>query len=310
MTAEARFSFSPEGAPGRPAGAKGGNLVLRGGLTAEIASQITDLDFNRVVLDHGSWEDLSVLRGRPVRSMLVRGVDLDWETINGLDQLVTLELETPAAVRIDSKLLNRLQYLAATWDGGAVDWLTESLSLKALNLYGGVPSLELLSGLRNLEALLVIKSTKLRSLDGIQRMNLSYAEFANCSKLSELADFSRCERLSCLNFESCKGLHSVSALASAPSLREVLIQIGEVQTLSTLSASTIEMLRFDCHVADGNLDFLFDMPRLQFCLFRDARRYSHRLAEIQLYLERKGFPQKALLESLSRFPAPRDFTQH
>lgn len=310
MTIPARFSFSPAGAPERPSGTKGGNLILRGGLTAEIAQQIADLDFSRVVLDQGSWGDLSALRGKPVKSMLVRGVDLDWKTINGLDQLVTLELETPAKIGIDPALLNRLQYLAATWDAKTAGWLTESSSLKALNLYGGIPSLRALSGLRSLDALLVIKSTRLLSLDGIEQMNLSYAEFAHCSKLNELADLSPCERLACLNVESCKGLHAVPELALAPSLREVLIQIGDVQTLSPLAASTIQRLRFDCRVVDGNLDFLFEMPALAFCLFKDARTYNRRLAEVQLYLERKGFAQSELRDSLRRFPSPHDFSRH
>ncbi len=286
---------------------RGGNLILRGGLTGEIAKEIAGLDFSRVVLDYGSWPDLSVFRGKPIKSMLIRGEDLDWRTINSLGQMVALELQTPAKIGIDASLLNRLIYLAATWDKYAATWLKESSSLKALNLCGGVPSLKALAGLTSLDALMIIKSTRLVSLDGIEKLGLSYAEFVQCGKLADLADLSRCVRLACFNFEACKSLHDVSALTAAPSLREVLVQIGEVPTLLPLAASTIEKLRLDCRVADGNLDFLFQMPALKFCLFKDAKTYNHRLANVQRYLEGKGFAQKLLRDSLRRFPAPRDF---
>jgi hypothetical protein len=307
MTSEARFTFTPEGAPERPAGTKGGNLILRYAMTEQIARQIAGLDFTRVVLGHGSWPDLSALRGKPIRSMLIRGGDLDWTTINSMEHLNTLELETPEKVELDSALLNRLLYLALTWDKHAQNGLKESSSLKALNVYGGIPSLKALAGLNKLEALMVIKSTKLVSLDGIEELSLSYAEFVQCGKLAALADLARCDRLFSLNLEACKGLHDVAALATAPNLREVLVQTGEVSTLSHLASSSIEKLRFDCHIADGNLDFLFQMPRLKYCLFKDAKQQNHCLSDVQRFLEGKGFTQKPLRDSLKRFPAPQEF---
>lgn len=296
------MSYSPAGADGQL-----GNLVLKGCLTAQAKEDIGGLDYGRLVLDFGSWPNLSAISDKPIQAMLIRGQEIDWETINSLEHLTVLELETSDSIEIDAQLMSRLRYLQVSWRADTSSWLQKSSSLRALSVTGGIPSLRALEGLEALEALQVIQSTRLNSLDGIERPNLSFAEFQRCGKLSDIAGAASAGALKCLNILHCKEVSTIRQLAEVESLTEVFLDIGEVRSLLPLSSTAVEKLSFICKVQDGNLDSLYDMPALTFCQFEKQKNFSRSLSEIQGFLEKKGFDQRQLRSSLSRFPRASTF---
>jgi hypothetical protein len=304
---EPRFQFTPASqALDRE---MGGNLVLRGALTSEIVAEIQELDFSRVVLSYGRWSDLTALRGHKIRHLLIRGEAVDWKSICGFKDLISLAIEGDARPELDAELLSRLRFLSAYWDRCLNSALVPTSSLRALELRGPLPSLRSLPSLSGLNALRVIQSPKLLSLDGVEAFGaLEYAEFSRCVNLESVGDLRGCEKLECLNFFSCNKLRDFINLSSAPVLRELSLEIGAVDSLAELANSgTIESLRFDCKISDGDLDFIYRMPALKFCLFKNAKNFNRKAEDVQAFLQGKGFDQKRLRAAIRRFPLAGDY---
>lgn len=285
-------------------------LSLRGSVTAGMIDATRGKRFSRLVLGYGIWQGLDFLRGRDIEHLVVRGEQVDWDTVTTWSRLRVLVLEGSLKTPIDFSAFPDLQFLDGYSDAAMDRSLPGARSLVALRLHkASMAGIEAFAKLPNLRALSVVQGTKLTLASrALESPGLRYAEFVRCTGIGEIGDLSRCSDLVALNFERCNKIADVREVATAPALREFLLDTAEVPTLRPLAAApALERLRFDCRIADGDLSFLFDMPKLRFCLFRPSRNFNRSMDEVREHLEREGHDQAALRKTLMRFPFPGEF---
>jgi hypothetical protein len=288
------------------------SLSLRGAVTAEMIDATRGKAFSRVVLGYGLWQGLDFLRGRAIDHLVVRGEHVDWETVSTWTGLRVLVLEGTLKTPVDFSAFGELKFLDGYSDAAMDRSLPTARSLTALRLHkASVAGVDALATLPNLRAVSVVQATKLATASrALTSPGLHYAEFVRCTALVEIGDLSSCSNLAALNFERCNKLDDVREIAAAPVLREFLLDTKEVSSLRPLAkASTLERLRFDCQIADGDLSFLFEMPNLRFCLFQPHKNFNRSMNEVREHFEGRGHDQLALRKTLMRFPFPSEFSK-
>lgn len=283
-------------------------ITMKGAVTNDAENFIRDNEFDSLVIDPGFFEDLSFLKEhkKKIKNIRIRSSDIDWKIISQLSELRSLSIDTDSVTDIDFTKLKKLAYLElGYWLVGLEDSLKDIESIKALKInFYSLDSLVALGRMRSLEYLLIHNSRKIESLSGVSQFNnLRYLEVSNCSKLADIRDLSECPNIRGLFFSKCKGIVEYKVICEISKLEELTLSCKTDSVSWIEKLKYLKLLRLDCNLDDGSLDFLYKMISLRLVLFNNKKNYSVKIAEIRNHLESKGYDQEEMRLDGLQFPS-------
>lgn len=276
------------------------SILVKDTLSDEIIDYIANKPFDELSLSYGSWQDVNRLikYKDKIKQLHIASDDIDWQSVSELSYIESIHIDIGAQGKCSlafNKLIH-LKHLHSDWCKGFEQTLKNLNKLKSLVIDGyKEEDLNTLEKMNSLEFLELRGTRTLKSLNAINRFkNLRYLEIDNCGKLADVSAAVELPKLESLWLDKCKMENDYSVLESLSSINEVFIG-GAMHDLKWLKKlKTLTMLRLDCRLEDGELDFLYDMPNLKFVLFNNKRNFSVKIKDIQKYLTDKGHNQEEL----------------
>lgn len=271
---------------------------MKEGLSEEIKFYLINEPFDKIDIGEGDWSDLEVMLqcSSKIKLLSIGTNNVDWDVISKLDSLERLFIRGKFKGCPELHSLSNLKHLSVYWSDCYEENCKNLSDLVSLDLVGfGCSNLEPLGRMDSLEYLSIQSSRKLNSLNGISNCSkLKFVEIEGSTALSNAEGLTRLPNLEYLRLANCKSDYDYSFLSQLSSLKEISLS-GEMKDLKCLRGlASLEMIRFDCKLDDGELDFLYEMPKLKFVLFNNKKNYSVKIKDIQKHLEEKGFDQASL----------------
>ena len=98
-----------------------------------------------------------------------------------------------------------------------------------------------------------------------------------------------------MHFENNNKVINYEVISQIPNLNELVLCGKKISNLSWLAyAINLRYVRFNIQLENGDLQFLKEMPKLQYLFFADKKNFSLKLEEMTAFLAGKGFNQEAL----------------
>lgn len=275
-------------------------VLVKDCLSEEVIDYIANNPFDELSLSYGSWQDVNRLVEfkDKISQLQIGSDDIDWHSVSKLSNLERVHIDIGARGKCDlefNQLVN-LKHLHTDWCKGFELTLKNLNKLKSLVIdgYKG-KNLKTFNEMEELEFIELRGTRELQSLNGIDKFKkLRYLELDNCSKLEDVSGVIELPKLESIWLDKCKTENDYSILGNLKSINEMFIG-GALKDLNWIkNIKTLTLLRLDCKLEDGGLDFLYDMPNLKFVTFNNKRNFSVKLKEIQNYLESKGHNQEEL----------------
>ena len=195
-----------------------------------------------------------------------------------LSELHTLGLRCKPKSRLDFSKLRKLEVADLIWNKH-LDGVLSCQKIKHIN-FSRWPYQDItpLSSMVELEELL-LSSTKLTSLDGIERLRRIYwAQLFACPQLQSISALDSTMPIERLDFDSCKRLRDISAVSGLEKLRWFFIDsCSEIESLSpVVGCKNLEYVSFlgNTKIVDGDMEPLTKLPKLQKLRFAGRRNYN------------------------------------
>ena len=202
----------------------------------------------------------------------------DISPIFELPRLQLLGLQCRFKSTADFSRLPELKVCKLFWRPKIVG-LERCTNIEHLNIVSyGRSDLTELSTLKYIRRL-QLTSNVMVSVAGAETMQeLRVFDVFRCPRLLDISALAKCVKLEVLDIQSCRRLARLPVGLCATSLREMsLTDCGQIASLSPIESCTrLEKVGFtgDTTVADGDLDFMLQLPRLREVKFADRRHYS------------------------------------
>lgn len=269
-------------------------VILSAGTNDEIMRCIGNVKPKKIILRSGDWSNAEFLKAfeSHLIHLEIGDESFDWSILPELSFIERLSIGGWFKCDIDFDKMQSLQYLSTYWNEGYDQRLFGAKKLKALSIQGfKFPNLDELSRLESLEYLNVLNSRTLISTQGIEKLtSLRRLYLLNCSALYELTHLKNNAVLESLRLENCKKLDSIDGIFECTYLKELnLFNLGGLASLEMLKQLiSIKWLVFDTKVSNGDLSFIYELPNLNMCVFKNKKNYSIKSSIIEAYLQEKG----------------------
>jgi hypothetical protein len=278
-------------------GRYGPRLVVTGAWNPSIRNVLLSEGIRELMLNYArGWEgaDLSFLRDLDelIGLVLIHRTLSDDSVVQELHQLRQLQLSTSCSNAIDFSKLHFLEDCALRWRYGINDLFQSRIMQRLYISDSPDQTFEKYSRLGALESL-SLSGGSLESTDRIEALSrLSHLGFFHLRRLSSLRGISTLSGLRVLELEKCPGIMDISELAPLCQLTKLRIdECGPIRTLGELqNFDSLEELYFigSTKILDGNLQLLFELPRLRTVWFQNRRGYSHTREEVQAFLQERA----------------------
>jgi hypothetical protein len=229
----------------------------------------------------GSVDFLARFPGLKMLS-LDRWAHKDIAALASLPQLERLNLVCQFG-KFDFGSLPRLRFASVRWRPGAEDLLAQAgLEELIVDAYPHT-SLAPMAALVNLRHL-GLSSRQLVSLEGLRNLaGLRSLDLFDCPALVDLAALEAAESLESLQFNTCRGVRSLDAMALKRLKLEQRGTVGSVRPLAGLR-NLQELFLIGVTVEDGDLSPLLSLPALRKVAFAKSRGHSHTVEQINAAL--------------------------
>ncbi len=283
-------------------------MILKEGLSNEIIDYLRspESEVDYFDIEFGNWSDLERLLEfkNKINKLSVSEELTDWSVISKFTELKKLTIDAKFKnCNIDFSKLKKLKHMQTYWNDSYDKYLKGNKTLKTLFItnYQG-ENMSLLGDMENLQYLELYRSRKLKSLQGIEKIkNLNFFEANGCSKLTDVSALTSLKKLKALSLSNCTKNNDYEILKQLRVIDEMYLG-GELNSLKWItSIKTLTRLKFDCKLVNGDLSFLYDMPELKHVRFNNKRNYTVKIADIQSYLEDKGYDQKEFRRTSAAF---------
>jgi len=236
--------------------------------------------------DCNNWKPvLDIYNGRGYLSIYTN--KFNFKLLEGYNNLEQLNIEVSSMKQgFDLSKLESLKYLNIR-AGKSIEKINFcSKSLKALRLsYLSVENLKLFNALDVVEFLSIYRSTKLKTLDGIEHMNkLKNVWLVNNSNIQSIEALVELNNLVDLKLEENKRLVKYSPVSNIKKLDNLMIA-GLTDSIGFLgNCNNLTQLSFGLKVGDGDLTPLKKLINLSYLDGRDRKGQSPSFNEIKSYL--------------------------
>lgn len=263
--------------------------VVRSVWTSALHKQIAEagcaeIELNRAKGWHG--RDVSFLDAFPhLKACAIIDRDIESvEPVHTLHALESLQVSTHCGTPLRFDQFPLLRECGFEWRPGSGS-VFSCKSLRSLSVNGlkSVTNLEVLSGLPNLETLTLL-SPSIESLDGLAATGVQALRVALARRLTSLEGLATSVAARKLWLQSCTKLGTIDAVGRHGALTYLnLDRCGSIASLQPLeSCVNLDVLFFwGTQIADGTLEPIRRLPKLQYLGFDDRRRYSHRSSDFQ-----------------------------
>ena len=268
--------------------------VLTGGVSDLMIGEIRRNGCNRVVVKDGDFSDASLLLelSNSIETLIIGSENFDWSILPKLLKLAKLDIGGWFKCDIDFQSMKSLEYLWTYWNEGYDERIFRIKGLKALRIHGFKSAdFQGLSNLQELVYLGIYYSRKLEKVSGIEKLrNLKRLDLANCPALLNVTDIGGNSSLESLRIEFCKRLHTLQGIDKCKNLIELnLFKCAKLKSLAPLqNMEELRWLIFDCQTEDGNLEFLYQMKKLDRCEFKDKKNYNVSDQKFRLHLRNEN----------------------
>jgi hypothetical protein len=273
-------------------------VLVKEKLSEEVIDFIAEKPFDVLTLADGEWQDVQRLikHRKKIKNLQIQSDDIDWGSVSELSYIENLSVGGRYKCDLEFAKLKNLKHLFTDWNDGYENTLKNLNHIKSLVITGyREKDFNTLGSMDSLESLELRTTRTLTSLGSIENFKkLKQLTIHSCGKLTNVSQVSELEKLEYLFLDKCTMETDYSYLSELKSIKEIVIG-GEMSNLKWLkNLKTLTKLRFNCKLADGDLDFIYGMPNLQLVVFNNKRNFSIKLKDVQKYLEDKGYDQNAL----------------
>jgi len=246
-------------------------VSLRNGLDGEIVEKLlNNRNISRYFFVGNDWKNLGALEpvSHQIEEVHIGSADIDWDFLISLPNLRNMDIGGWFKCDIDFHKFTSLERLWTYWNEGYDERINMISGLRALRVHGyKTPDLTQISDLGNLEYLGLYYSRNIKSIEGIE----------NLSKIRRL------------NISNCPNITNIEKLTHHPALESVRIEkCHRLQNIEPLFSCEHIVLVFDVNLDDGDVEFVKNLPRLDYCFFKNKKNFNLKSKDVEQYLKEKG----------------------
>ena len=273
-------------------------LWIKDKLTKESIKAIASDKFDYIRINDGDWSNLDILLKykAKIKDLSIQTQQLDWKLISKFTYLESIYIDGWFKCNLEFQKLKNLRVLHSYWNDGYDKVLKDLENLVSLNIIGlKSENLETLGNMPNLKSLILVKSRKISSLKNIANFKkLEYLEIVSSGNLIDYSELALLPNLKVLYLNNCKKEYDYSVLGQLQNIDKIIITGAMKDFQWVKKLKTLRILRFNCTIEEGDLDFLYDMPNLELIYFNDRRNFSIKAKDMHNHLTEKGYDQEIL----------------